>query len=153
MQHTVSLESAQARRKRSALVAGLAAACVASAVTFTMLASHPSPTTTPATEASAKACPSMPPLVMYVFTETGGGTVRFREGDWVSQPITLTQEWQTVEFPGVRSQTEVLRQVGTIEGDATNIVTVGALSGHRFVFPEVHGVKPAYFNWRPYQAC
>jgi hypothetical protein len=120
MQHTVSLESAQARRKRSALVAGLAAACVASAVTF---------------------------------TETGGGTVRFREGDWVSQPITLTQEWQTVEFPGVRSQTEVLRQVGTIEGDATNIVTVGALSGHRFVFPEVHGVKPAYFNWRPYQAC
>jgi hypothetical protein len=153
MQHTVSLESAQAGRKRSALVAGLAAACVASVLTFTMLASQPSPTTMPATEAAAKACPSMPPLVMYVFTETGGGTVRFRVGEWVSQPITLTSEWQAVTFPGTRSQTEVLRQVGTIEGEATNIVTVGALSGHRFVFPDVHGVGPAHFNWRPFNGC
>ena len=153
MQRTVSLGSAQARRKPSALVAGLAAACVASAVTLTMLASHPTPTATPATEASAKACQSMPPLVMYVFTETGGGTVRFREGDWVSQPITLTKDWQAVVFPGVRSQTEVLRQVGTIEGDATNIVSIGALTGHRFVFPDVHGVNTAHFSWNPYKPC
>jgi hypothetical protein len=110
MQDPFSWGTAQASRKRSALVAAVAAACIASAVTFTMLTSHPSPTpaTTTTTEAAAKACPTMPPLVMYVFTETGGGTVRFRVGEWVSAPIKLTSERQAVTFPGIRSQTGVI---------------------------------------------
>jgi hypothetical protein len=155
MQHPFSLGTAQGSRKRSALVAAVAAACVASAVTFTMLTSHPSPTpaTTTTTEAAAKACPTMPPLVMYVFTETGGGTVRFRVGEWVSAPITLTSQRQAVTFPGIRSQTEVIHQAGTVEGQATNVVTIGALTGHRFVIPEVNGVRPQRFNWEPYKGC
>jgi hypothetical protein len=32
-------------------------------------------------------------------------------------------------------------------------VTIGALTGHRFVIPEVNGVRPQRFNWEPYKGC
>ena len=108
-----SLKAAQAGRKRPALIAGLGAAAVASVVTVVMLSSTPSSTTTATTDQPAKACKGVP-LMVTAYTEKGGGTVRFRDGDWLSPPITLTNEPQPVVFPRAGSQTEVITEVITI---------------------------------------
>src|SRR6516164_11745978 len=101
MQHTASLGHTQQSRKSSTIVAGVGAAMVATAVTFAMLSSSSSApvATTPTTEAPAKECRNVPPLMLYVATTNGGGTVRFREGSYLSPPITLSTEPQPVIFP------------------------------------------------------
>jgi hypothetical protein len=146
------MPEAQASRKRSVLIAGLGAACVASVLTVAMLTGTPPPATTTATDPPAKACKSMPPLMLAVSSEKGG-TVRFREGDWLSPPITLTKEPQPVVFPRPRSQTEEIKEVITIEGQATDIVTVFPLTGTRDVYPAVNGVLSTTLTWLPFDPC
>ena len=137
----------QAGRKRPALIAGLGAAAVASVVTVVMLSSTPSPTTTATTDQPTKACKSVP-IMLTVFTEKGGGTVRFREGDWLSPPITLTNEPQPVVFPRTRSQTEAFTEVITIEGQATDLTVVWPLSQRRETVT-INGVASFTQTWSP----
>jgi hypothetical protein len=144
-----SSKAAQAGRKRSALIAGLGAAFVASAVTVVMLSSTPSPTTTAATDQPAKICKSAPPLMLAVFSEKGGGTVRFREGDWLSPPITLTNEPQPVVFPRARSQTEEITETIKIEGQATDLMWVYPTTHVRSDPLTVNGVYSVGLTWMP----
>ena len=80
--------------------AGLGAAVVASMMTIAMLAGHAASPAAPAraTAAPKNECTSLPLMIM-VSTETGGGTIRFREGDYLSPPITLSRTPQNVYFP------------------------------------------------------
>jgi hypothetical protein len=142
-----SPKSAQAGRKRPALIVGLGAAAVASVVTVVMLSSTPSPTTTATADQPAKACKSVP-IMLTVFTEKGGGTVRFREGDWLSPPITLTNEPQPVVFPRARSQTEAITEVISLEGQATDLIVVWPLSQRRESLT-LNGVVSYSQTWSP----
>ena len=56
-------------------------------VTVAMLSGHAASPSAPAqaTSAPKNECTSLP-LVVMVSTETGGGTARFREGDYLSAP-------------------------------------------------------------------
>jgi hypothetical protein len=146
-------KEAQTSRKRPALVAGLGAAFVASAVTLAMLPSTSPPTATAATEQPTKACKSAPPLMVNVFTENGGGTVRFREGNWLSPPIALTKEPQQLVFPRARSQTEEIKEVMTIEGQATDMIIVYPLTQVRDEYPTVNGAVSFTWTWLPYNSC
>jgi hypothetical protein len=143
-----SPKTAQAGQKRPALIAGLGAAAVASVVTVIMLSGTPSPTTTATTDQPAKACNSVP-LIVTAFSGKGGGTVRFREGDWLSPPITLTNEPQPVVFPRARSQTEVITEVITIEGQATDLTLVWPMSQLRMENLTINGVVSYTQTWLP----
>ena len=155
MQHTASLGHAQQSRKSSTIVAGVGAAIVATAVTFAMLSSSGSApvATTPTTEAPAKECRNVPPLMLYVATTNGGGTVRFREGSYLSPPITLSTEPQPVIFPRARSQTTTIEELVTIEGQATNLVTMSPLSGARHEYPVINGSLALTATWLPFKGC
>jgi hypothetical protein len=88
-----------------------------------------------------------------VSTEKGGGTVRFREGTWLSPPITLTKEPQQLVFPRARSQTEEINEVMTIEGQATDMIIVYPLTQTRDEYPTVDGVVSFTWTWLPYNPC
>jgi hypothetical protein len=143
-----SPKTAQAGQKRPALIAGLGAAAVASVVTVIMLTSTPSPTTTATSDKPTKACKSVP-LMVTAFTEKGGGTVRFREGDWLSPPITLTSEPQPVVFPRARSQTEAITEVITIEGQATDLILAWPTNQRHENYLTVNRVVSYTQTWSP----
>jgi hypothetical protein len=149
MQRTAS----QGQAKGSAAVAGLGAALVACALTMTMLSSNPSPAAMPAQSTQpTTACQNLP-LMILVSTTTGGGTVRFREGSYLSPPITLRTVPQTVVFPRPRSATAPIEEVITIEGNATDVVTVSPLTQYRRVYPQVAGILAIDAKWRPLKSC
>jgi hypothetical protein len=136
-------------RKKSALVAGLGAAFVAAGVTAAMLASNPSPPATPvqtAEPAAARACQGEP-LMQLVSTENGGGTIRLREGDYLSPPIKLGSSPQAVVFPKPRPETVPLKETIIVEGDATNLV-LGPEDDH-VVIPRVEGTYSYTMTWTP----
>jgi hypothetical protein len=151
MQQTDSL--ARQGRNKSVLVAGLGAALVATGITAVMLAGNPAPSTTPAQTAvpQVKAC-EIAPLIELASAENGGsGIIRFREGDFVSQPIKLTGSPQPVVFPRARPETAPLKETIIIEGDATNVV-LGA-EGDHFVVPRVDGSYTYTITWSPARKC
>jgi hypothetical protein len=149
--------SGQARTK-SALIAGLGAAFVAAGVTVAMMGSGPSPSTTPApvteqvtkqaigqaTEQATEKC-QREPLMQLVSTQNGGGTVRLREGDYLSPPIVLGSSPQAVVFPKFRPQTGSLKETIIIEGNATNLV-LGTI-GDGLVIPRVDGTYSYEMTW------
>jgi hypothetical protein len=150
----------QQARKKSVLVAGLGAAFISAAITVVVLSSNPTPSATPAaapvqTAAApaqtaapdVKAC-KIEPLIELASTENGGGgTIRFREGNFVSQPITLTGTPQPIVFPRGRPETAPLEESIIIEGNATNVV-LGA-EGDHFVVPRVDGSYSYTITWSP----
>ena len=74
-------------------------------------------------------------------TNGGGGTIRLREGNYLSPPIVLGAQPQTVTFPVARPQTVAAPpEVITIEGNATGVVLTSPVTSWRHVFDSVNGV-------------
>ena len=135
--------------KKSILVAGLGAAFVSAFITAAMLASNPSPPASPVqtAEPAAKAC-QRESLMQFVSTENGGGgTIRLREGDYLSPPIKLGSSPQAVVFPKFRPETAPLKETIIVEGDATNLVL--GPEGDHVVIPRVQGTYSYTMTWSP----
>ena len=153
MQQTASQgQSQQQPRKKSTLVAGLAAAFVASAVCLTMLMSGPSPVATPDQAANTPNCKVIKREFL-VSTTSGGGTVRLREGSYLSPPIKLSAKPQSVVFPLDRPETMGPEEVITIEGNATDVVLTSPVTTFRKVFDSVSGVVAFSTRWMPMKTC
>jgi hypothetical protein len=153
MQQAASQARAQQPRKSSVLVAGLGAAFIASAISLTMMMSGVSPV-----GGAAQAAPAAPQCqVVYrqflVSTTAGSGTVRLREGSYLSPPITLSAKPQTVSFPLARPQITPAAEVITIEGNATDVVLTSPVSTFRRVFESVSGVSAFEAKWMPMKTC
>jgi hypothetical protein len=88
-----------------------------------------------------------------VSTAAGGGTVRLREGSYVSEPITLSGQPQTVTFPLPRPDVISAPEVVTIEGDAADVVLTSPVTSWRKAFQIVHGVTAVEANWLPVKTC
>jgi hypothetical protein len=147
MQHTAFQGQAQQAPKSSAAIAGLGAAFVASALTVAILMSNPSPAAMPEQAAATTNACQRAPLMLLVSTTTGSGTVRFREGDYLSPPITLSSKPQLVTFPRPRPETGFLEETMTIEGNATDVVTTSPVTNYRNVFQNVNGVLAYKAKW------
>jgi hypothetical protein len=155
MYQTASQTQGQARqpRKTSALVAGLGAAFIASAISLTMTMSGASPIAAPAQmENTAPQCKIIKRQYM-VSTNTGGGTIRLREGSYLSPPIKLSTQPQLVVFPLDRPQTVPAVEVITIEGNATDVVLASTVTNWRGVFNQVSGVTALQASWLPLKGC
>jgi hypothetical protein len=140
--------------KKSAIVAGLGAAVVASAVVLIMSMSSQSPTPATVTAASDSSPQCKNVLRQLVVSTNGGsGTVRLREGNYLSAPITLGAVPQTVTFPIPRSETVSPSEVIVIEGDATNVVLTSPLTSWRKAFDSVHGASAFETRWSPSKNC
>ena len=159
----------QQRGKTSVLVAGLGAAFVAAGITFALMSGNPTPApSTVPVQATAPVQPAAPvqtapvaqgappqakscqrePLVELASVENGGsGVIRFRQGDYLSPPVTLTSEPQPIVFPKLRPETEPLKEEIFIEGRATNLV-LGA-EGDHYVIPRVDGSTSYTITWSP----
>jgi hypothetical protein len=139
-------------RKKSMLVAGLGAAFMASIVTCTVLMSNPSPAAMPAQGSSTGQCHSLP-RTMLVSTNSGSGVVRFREGNYLSPPITLTGKPQEVTFPLPRPEFGSVDEMITIEGNATNLVIASPLTSEARSYPMVIGAMTLKKNWIAADSC
>jgi hypothetical protein len=149
---TSSLNQSQHARKTSVLVAGLAAAFMASILTCTALISNPSPAAMPAKTRSTPQCQSLP-RTMLVSTNNGTGVVRFREGNYLSEPIALTNKPQEVTFPLPRPEFGSVDEMITIEGNATNLVIKSPLTGEASAYPMVIGFMTLQKNWVAADSC
>ncbi len=153
MQQTGSQgQSQQQPRRKSALVAGLGAAFVASAVCLTMLMSGPAPIATTDQAANTPSC-KVTKREFLVSTTTGSGTVRLREGNYLSPPIKLSTNPQAVVFPLDRPETMGPEEVITIEGNATDVVLTSPVTTWRKVFDNVSGVVAFSTRWMPMKGC
>jgi hypothetical protein len=142
----------QQQRKLSPVVAGLGAAVVASAVTLVLMMNNPAPVAAPdQAGASTNQC-QMFQRKLLVSTTTGSGTVRLREGSYLSPPITLSAQPQAVVFPLPRPQTSPVQEVIAIEGNASDVVVTSALTGNRHVF-NVAGAVAYSVIWDPMKGC
>jgi hypothetical protein len=149
MQNTNS----QARSGSSAAVAGFGAALVGCALMMATFTSHPSPAAMPAQSAQpVNQCENLP-LMILVSTTSGSGTIRFREGNYLSPPVTLSTVPQTVTFPRPRSTIAEIEEVITIEGNATDLVTTSPVTGYRKVYPQISGILAINAKWRPLKPC
>jgi len=144
--------ASQGQVKGSTAVAGLGAALVACAITIAV-AGGPSPAATPVQSAQPANQCQYTPLMIQASTVTGGGTIRFREGSYLSPPITLSTTPQTVIFPRPRSTTSQIDEVITIEGNATDVVTTFPIGHKQNVYPTVSGVLAFPVYWVPIKSC
>jgi hypothetical protein len=150
MQNSASIGQAQRAGRSSVLVAGLGAALVASALTFAMAPGKPAAVSAQA--ASTNQCQSLP-RSMLVMTNTGGGTVRFREGNYLSPPIVLSRQPQTVVFPLPRPADAPIDEIITIEGDATDLIIASPVTNARTTYPQLTGTFSMKKNWVPMNSC
>jgi hypothetical protein len=139
-------------RKRSALVVGLGAAFMASIVTCTVMMSNPSPAAMPAQASNTGQCQVLP-RTMLVSTSNGSGVVRFREGNYLSPPITLTNKPQEVTFPLPRPEFGSIEEMITIEGNATELVIASPLTMEARNYPMVIGAMTVKKNWVAATTC
>jgi hypothetical protein len=155
-QQTASQGQTQSKpqRKSSALVAGLGAAFVASAICFTLLMSggSPTPVATPDQAANTPSCKVVLREII-VSTTSGSGTVRLREGSYLSPPITLSAKPQSVVFPLARPETAGPEEVITVEGNATDVVLTSPVTTWRKVFDQVTGAAAFSTRWLPMKTC
>ena len=152
MQNAPSIGQAQRSGKNSVLVAGLGAALVASALTFAMMPGSPASAVSAQAPATSNQCQSLP-RSMLVMTNTGGGTVRFREGGYLSPPIVLSTVPQTVVFPLPRPLTTAVDEIITIEGDATDLIIASPVTNARTTYPQLTGTFSIKKNWVPLTSC
>jgi hypothetical protein len=139
-------------RKASALVAGLGAAFIASAISLTMMGGA-SPVTAPSQEDNAAPQCKIIKRQFMVSTNTGSGTVRLREGSYLSPPVKLSTQPQLVVFPLDRPQEVPAVEVITIEGNATDVVLASTVTTWRGVFNKVDGVTAFQSSWLPMKGC
>jgi hypothetical protein len=148
---------AQRARRRNVLVAGLGAAFVASLLTFTMAPSNPPPAAMPAPQAQAAAgppaqsCQKVPLVWLVSSTLPDGGTVRLREGNYVSPPVRLTRQPQAVVFPRMRGEVAFEEPI-IVEGDAPNIVMENLTHNFRRVY-QLNGTRTVMTTWVPLTTC
>jgi hypothetical protein len=98
------------------------------------------------------ACQNVP-LMIAASTTTGGCTIRFREGSYVSPPIAPSSAPQTVVFPRPRSMTAPIDEAITIEGNATDVVTTFPVSHLQRVYPKVTGILAISAHWQALKPC
>ncbi len=149
-----SRAQAQPRRKSSAIVAGIGAAVVASAVTLVLTISGNSAPIAVADGASMTA-PKQCQMIQrkfYVATQTGSAVVRLREGNYLSPPITLSAQPQPVVFPLARPEVTPVTEVLTIEGNSSNVIITSDLNAGVEVL-SVTGVKAFPVTWVPQKKC
>jgi hypothetical protein len=145
--------SAQSGKKRSAIVAGVGAAIVASTIVLMLMSGQsPTPATDTAASDNAPQCKNVLRQLV-VSTNGGSGTVRLREGSYLSAPITLGAGPQTVTFPIPRSETVSPSEVIVIEGDATNVVLTSPITSWQKAFESVHGATAFETRWSPSKNC
>jgi hypothetical protein len=140
---------AQGQVKGSAAVAGIGAALVAAAITVTMTMSNPSPAATPVQAVTPTNQCQTASLMVFV---TGSGTVRFREGGYLSPAMTLSSVPQPAVFPRLREK-HPIEEVITIEGNATDVMTVSPVTHKQHVYPKVTGVLAVDWKWAPLKPC
>jgi hypothetical protein len=149
---TGSQGQGQQQRKFSPVVAGLGAAVVASAVTLVIMMNNPSPVAVPDQAVTSTNQCQMFQRKLLVSTTTGSGTVRLREGNYLSSPITLSTQPQAVVFPLPRPESTPVTEVITIEGNANDVEITSALTGSRNVF-NVVGAAAYSVTWQPMKGC
>ena len=153
MQQTASQAQAQPSRSRSVVIAGLGAALVAAVVTLVILMSGGSaPVAVADGGATATDQCHMLQRRLLVSTTSTGGTVRLREGNYLSPPIKLGAEPKVVVFPLPRPQTSPVEEVLTIEGNAKDVVVTSEVTPLRRVF-NVAGVTAFSLTWAPMKNC
>jgi hypothetical protein len=152
-QQGASQGQAEPARKRSVVVAGIGAAVVASAVTMIVMMSGHSPVAVNDQAATGTTQCRMLPREILLATNAGGGTVRLREGSYLSPPVTLNAKPQSVVFPLLRPETTPVEEVITIEGNATDIVMTSPVTPWRKVFENVTGVAAFNVAWKPMKTC
>jgi hypothetical protein len=142
----------QQQRKFSPVVAGLGAAVVASAVRLVIMMNKPAPVAVVDQAVTSTNQCQIFHRELLVSTTTGSGTVRLREGNYLSPPITLNAQPQAVVFPLPRPETTPVQEVITIEGNASDVVVTSALTGNRHVF-NVAGAVAYSVIWDPMKGC
>jgi hypothetical protein len=144
----------QPSRGRSLLVAGLGAALVASAITVVMLMnSGSSPVAVSDGASSGTDQCHMLQRKLLVSTTSSGGTIRVREGSYLSPPVKLGPEAKAIVFPLLRPQTIPAEEVLTIEGTASDVVVTSDVTPLRRVFNNVTGVTAFNVIWKPMKNC
>jgi hypothetical protein len=155
MQETASRGQGQSQLqpRRSPVLAGVGAALVASAITVViMMSSSPAPVAVQDQAANATTQCQMMPRKLLVSTTTGSGTVRLREGSYLSPPIKLSTEPQAVVFPLPRPETTPVEEVIAIEGNATDVVITSDVTALRKVY-DVVGALAFNVTWKPMKTC
>jgi hypothetical protein len=152
-QQSASQGQAGQAPKRSGVVAGIGAAVVACAITAVVMMSGTSPVAVKDQAATGTTECRMLPREILLATTSGSGTVRLREGSYLSPPITLSAKPQSVVFPLARPQTTPVEEVITIEGNATDIVMTSPVTPWRKVFENVTGVSAFNVAWKPMKTC
>jgi hypothetical protein len=154
MQHPgASQGQAEQARKRSGVVAGIGAAVLASAITIVFMMSSPSPVAVNDQAATDTTQCRMLPREILLATTAGSGTVRLREGSYLSPPITLSAKPQSVVFPLLRPEINPVEEVITVEGNATDVVITSPVTPWRKVFESVTGVSAFSIAWKPMKTC
>jgi hypothetical protein len=144
----------QSSGKRPAVIAGLGAALVAVVVTLVLSmsgGSAPVATSDGASATQTNQC-SMIQRKLYVSTTAGGGTVRLRDGNYLSPPITLSAQRQPVVFPQPRPGENPLDDVITIEGNSSDVVITSDFNPNPRVF-NVVGLTAFAVTWKPMKGC
>jgi hypothetical protein len=142
----------QQQSKLTPVVAGLGAAIIAVGMTVAMTMNS---TTTSASQELASAAPKVCQQMarkLLVSTTTGSGTVRLREGSYLSPPIKLSAVPQSVVFPLPRPDSVPVEEVLTIEGNASDVVITSEVTNLRRVF-DVQGVSAFNITWKPVKGC
>jgi hypothetical protein len=145
---------AQPSGKGPAIVAGIGAALVATVITLVMSLSGGAAQIAPADGASttqAQQC-TMIQRKLYVSTATGHGSVRLRDGNYVSPPITLSTQRQPVVFPQARPGETPLDDVITIEGNSDNVMISSDFNPGLGVF-NVPGLVAFKITWKAVKGC
>jgi len=144
----------QASGKRPAVIAALGAAIVAAVVTLVLSmsgGSAPVATSDGASATQTNQC-SMIQRKLYVSTTTGSGTVRLRDGNYLSPPITLSAQRRPVVFPQPRPGENPLDDVITIEGNSNDVVITSDFNPNPRVF-NVVGLTAFAVTWKPMKGC
>lgn len=148
----LSQQQGKQQSKVTPIVAGLGAAIIAIGITVAVSTnSATTPVSQEMASAAPKACQQMARKLL-VSTTTGGGTVRIREGSYLSPPIKLSAIPQGVVFPLPRPTAVPVEEVLTIEGNATDVVITSEVTNLRRVF-DVQGVTAFNIIWQPLKTC
>jgi hypothetical protein len=145
---------AQPSSKRPAIVAGIGAALIATVISVVVSMSGGASQVAPSSGAPTASAPqcSMIQRKLYVSSATGSGTVRLREGNYVSQPIVLSAQRQQVVFPQLRPDQIAVQDVITIEGNSDGVLISSDYNPNLGVF-NVPGLTAFSMTWQAVKGC
>jgi len=154
MHQAVSQGQIQPSQHRPLLAAGFGVALAGAALAIVVLMSNGSSPVVVADGASngTSQCQLLQRRLL-VSTTSSGGTVRLREGNYLSPPIRLGAEPQAVVFPVARPELTPVEEVLTIEGNARDVVLTSDVTPLRKVFSDVSGLAAFSLTWKPMKTC